>query len=58
MNTDVSNTTIMGCSKFDTLTIVENGLIIANRMTEKSTILFSEINKIYIIKPNLIYGIK
>lgn len=53
MNSDVSNTTIMGCSKFDTLTIVENGLIIANKKTEKYTILFSEINKIYITKTKL-----
>ena len=50
MNGKLTGNTIISSKKFDTITIVENGLILTNKQKEKTTILFSVINKTYIKK--------
>jgi ABC-type multidrug transport system permease subunit len=50
MNGLVTKTTTLGSNKFKTLTLEKHGLIVVNKKKEKTTIMFSELNKIYINK--------
>lgn len=50
MNGIVTKTTTLSSYKFKTLTIEKYGLIVVNKKEEKTTIMFSELNKIYIKK--------
>lgn len=50
MNSIAPNSTTYSTTKFDTLNIIDNGLILIIKKKEKNTILFSELNKIYIEK--------
>lgn len=53
MNSIATNSTTYSTTKFDTLNIIDNGLILIKKNKEKNTILFSELNKIYIEKCKL-----